>query len=281
MRMLMSVVARICRRLLRVPKDVMAVILFFALRPAMGVVEVNRRLLAWGLITRNAYYDKLTREVMRRVLKSDSVCVDVGCHAGKLLEMMMQFASEGKFYAFEPLPDVYKKLMRKYGKNSRIILSNIALSDLKEAHVDFNFVLSNPGYSGLRRRRYDRLNEIDTRITVSTDLLDNMIDTDDVVAMIKIDVEGAEMQVLEGGKSVISRDKPFVVFEHGLGAADCYGTTPEQVYDLLHQTCGLNISLLDAWLENSRQLTKTGFCDQFYNRENYYFLAHPRTNREI
>ena len=104
-----------------------------------------------------------------------------------------------------------------------------------------------------------------------------MIKDSDRIALIKIDVEGAELEVLEGGKSVISRDKPLVIFEHGLGAADCYGTTPEDIYDLLYDECGLEVSLLDDWLQGLPYLTRAAFCDQFYGRKNYYFLAHTES----
>jgi hypothetical protein len=57
--------------------------------------------------------------------------------------------------------------------------------------------------------------------------------------MIKIDVEGAELLLIRGARETIAKNKPVIVFEHGLGGADSYGHTPEQVFDLLID-CGLN-----------------------------------------
>jgi hypothetical protein len=68
---------------------------------------------------------------------------------------------------------------------------------------------------------------------------------------------------------------PVIIFEHGLGAADSYGTRPNQIFDLLCGECGLNISLLQSWLDKGRSLSRKGFEGQFDQRKNYYFIAHP------
>ena len=97
------------------------------------------------------------------------------------------------------------------------------------------------------------------------------------IDVIKIDVEGAELQVLRGAKEIIKINKPVVIFEHGVGAADCYGTKPEEVYDLLYDYCGLDITLLNRYLKNMDPLSKKEFCEQFYQRLNYYFLAYKKS----
>jgi hypothetical protein len=49
----------------------------------------------------NLLYDIQTLEVMKRVLRKDSNCVDVGCHHGSILKMQMHFAPKGAHFAFE------------------------------------------------------------------------------------------------------------------------------------------------------------------------------------
>jgi precorrin-6B methylase 2 len=49
----------------------------------------------------NAAYDAQAVEVMRRCLRADSNCVDVGCHEGSILSEMLRFAPAGTHYAFE------------------------------------------------------------------------------------------------------------------------------------------------------------------------------------
>ena len=49
----------------------------------------------------------------------------------------------------------------------------------------------------------------------------------------------------------------------------------EQVYDLLHEELGLEISVMADWLEDGAPLSRDELVDQFVNNVNYYFLAHP------
>jgi len=210
---------------------------------------------------------------MKKVLTDTSVCVDVGCHLGDILEIMLKYAPKGTFYAFEPLQDFYEYLCTTFGNRENITISNIALSD-NRGESSFNYVITNPGYSGFKKRLYagDKKEE-DTTITVTTDLMDSVF-KNVAVDFIKIDVEGAELQVLRGGRELIKRCRPFIVFEHGLGAADCYGTKPEDVFDLLNGECGLNLTLMDSYLMHKEPFGREEFCEQFYQGMNYYFLAH-------
>ena len=222
---------------------------------------------------RGVLYDHLTKMVIKTCLRDDSVCVDVGCHKGYILRMMRHYAPRGKFYAFEPLPELYGELVRSF-QTQNVMLYNIALSNEKGLST-FNYVVSNPAYSGFIKRRYDQPDEKEITITVKTDRLDDILDDSQQVSLIKIDVEGAELQVLRGARNIIERDKPIIIFEHGLGAADFYGTRPEEVYDVVCTDCGMSVSLLDDWLSNRRALSKEEFNDQFYKGLNYYFIAHP------
>lgn len=243
------------------------------LKQIVGPAFAPKVRLLLGEIDKNTFYDVLAYEVMKRCLGRCSVCVDAGCHKGLFLEWMMQLAPDGTFYAFEPLPELYENLTASF-PFPQVKLFNLALSN-QAGVATFNHVISNPGYSGLLKRRYDRPGETDCTISVSTDLLDNVIDEQDHIDFIKIDVEGAELQLLQGAISTIRRCRPIIVFEHGFGGADCYGTRPEHVYDLLCGDCGLKISLLECWLNGRRPLSRDGFRKQFDKDLNYYFIAHP------
>jgi hypothetical protein len=133
--------------------------------------------------------------------------------------------------------------------------------------------VSNPSYSGLLKRRYDRPNEEDTLITVRTERLDDMLPAGARVDLMKIDVEGGELMVLEGAVATLRRCKPVVIFEHGLGASELYGSTPEKVFDLL-ESCGLQVSLLDRFMKKQPAFTREAFAEQYYQRLNYYFIAY-------
>jgi FkbM family methyltransferase len=219
----------------------------------------------------NDVYDGQTFELMKRVLTRDSNCVDVGCHKGDILRGILRAAPDGTHYAFEPIPNLFDDLKTEFPS---VHVLNIALSNV-ESVTSFQHVIGNPSYSGLKRRRYDREGEIVVEITVKTAPLDTVLPADFRLDFLKIDVEGAELQVLEGAVETISRNKPFVVFEHGLGGSDYYGTTPTSVYDLLTKRCGLSISLMEKWLGGGLPLTREEFVRQFDTGENYYFMAYP------
>lgn len=223
-------------------------------------------------LTKNHAYDIQANKVIQKVIGPTDTCVDVGCHEGEFLDIFLKHAPKVKHLAFEPLPDFYLQLVKNYGQTC--LIHNIALSDQK-GQSTFNYVISNPAYSGLQKRNYDKPNEKDTAITVQTDLLDQIIPTDTKISFIKIDVEGGEYQVLKGATKTLQKDKPYLIFEHGLGAADVYGTTPEMVYDLLVNDCGLAVTTMANWLKGNPGFSKATFCQHFYENLDYYFMAYP------
>ena len=96
------------------------------------------------------------------------------------------------------------------------------------------------------------------------------------ISFIKIDVEGGELQVLQGAKNTIVKSRPIIAFEHGLGAADYYGTKPEDIYDFFRIDCNMNLTLLDLWLTDKKPLDRSEFCSQFYEVLNFYFIAYEQ-----
>lgn len=240
----------------------------------VGKVRWLNFLVRVGNIPKDAYYNHLTEMVMERVLKPESTCIDIGCYRGEILERMMQYARRGRFLAFEPLPDHYNELVRKFPFEN-VRLYNLALSD-SAGTSSFNYVVSNPAYSGLKKRPYGRPHEEERQIEVSTERLDSILKAASVdsVDFIKIDVEGGEYDVLKGAIDCIRQNQPIIIFEHGLQAAQAYGTTPQDLYQLLCTQCGLRISLLQDWLLNKPPLTQSLFCRQVYEKRNYYFMAH-------
>ncbi|MGB0430380.1 MAG: FkbM family methyltransferase [Bacteroidia bacterium] len=222
-------------------------------------------------LTQNIAYDKQTQEIMKLALRPNSNCIDIGCHKGEVLEQILELAPQGQHFGFEPIPQFYQYLTTKFSKNCNFY--QVALSD-KNGEVEFNYVVSNPAYSGIEQREYPKEEEIN-KITVKTQRLDEIIPQGVFIDLIKIDVEGAEFQVLKGATELIKRCKPLIVFEHGLGAADKYGTTPDQVYDLLVGKCGMQLGTLKGWLKQQSALSKNEFESQFNQKVNYYFIAFP------
>ena len=222
-------------------------------------------------ITKNHRYDLEAKKVLKKVLTPQSNCLDVGCHEGEFIDLFLKYAPNGQHIGFEPLPDFYKKLTENYPSNCQF--HNVALSDSR-GESTFNYVISNPAYSGLQKRKYDKKGERDTSITVQKEQLDSLLPKDLTIDFIKIDVEGGEYQVLKGAIQTIKRHQPIIIFEHGIGAADVYGTTPELLYDLLTTTCGMQVSLMSYWLKGKTAMDKATFCKHFYEGLDYYYIAY-------
>jgi FkbM family methyltransferase len=174
------------------------------------------------------------------LLTEDSNCVDVGAHLGDALGEMIRVAPKGKHIAFEPLPDFAARLTAQFPD---VDVRAVALSD-HEGEASFTHVRTRPGYSGFRERAYPATEETET-ITVPVATLDASLPDGYVPALIKIDVEGAEQQVLEGAMQTLSTFRPSVVFEHGTAARE-YGTKSEAIFDLLTDGAGLRVFDLDG-----------------------------------
>lgn len=222
-------------------------------------------------LSKNHKYDLLTRKIMNN-LASSSNCIDVGCFKGEILDLMKNAAPHGQHFGIEPIPSQFEFLSRKYSQIGNCSIINIAASNTKGVS-EFNYVTSNPSYSGLLKRDYDRPNEIDTKIKVKTDLLDNVIPKNIQIDLIKIDVEGAELLVLEGAINLIKKNRPMVIFEHGIGASNHYGATPTKLFDFFNKV-SMKVSMLDKYLSNKKSLTRDEFEKQYYDKVNYYFIAH-------
>lgn len=205
--------------------------------------------------------------IFAAALAPDANCVDVGAHSGDVLADIVRIAPRGRHIGFEPLPELAARLQQRH---PGVCVRAIALSDAGGT-ADFTHVLDRPGWSGFRHRPTpDGAAARTQTITVATERLDDALPDDYVPALIKIDVEGAELQVLEGARRTLAAHRPLVVLEHGLGSADHYGTRPEQVHDLL---AALGYRIFD--LQGHGPYDRAAFVEAFHTATRVNFLARP------
>jgi FkbM family methyltransferase len=167
--------------------------------------------------------------VLAAVLRDDATYVDVGANRGQLLRVALRAAPAGRHIAFEPIPELADELRREFPSlDSR----QLALSDQPGA-AEFCHFRTMDGWSGLRRSlevsdERGAPEYIDVRVsTLDAELGELRPD------VIKIDVEGAELEVVRGGRELLARVKPFVIFEHVPSASALYGLPPAAVWDEL------------------------------------------------
>ncbi len=194
-------------------------------------VYLKPHLIRSGLIlSRNMRYDRQTWLIMKKILRSDSNCIDVGCHKGELMDWMLELSPKGQHSGFEPIPYLFEKLKLKYA--NRVQLFSNALG-CEPGKATFSIVKNAPAYSGLRQRLYQvEYPEIE-EVEVSVETLDHLFTQQQQLRLLKVDVEGGEYDVLRGGKELIKRCRPYILFEFGLGSAEYYGSGPEIMFALM------------------------------------------------
>lgn len=206
------------------------------------------------------------RVVLATALRRDGNAIDVGANQGDTLEMILAVAPDGRHIAYEPIPGLAQELVARY---PGVDVRNAACSD-EAGSAEFTHVLNAPAMSGLRQREDLPAHAAEVeRITVRLDKLDDALPDGYVPSLIKIDVEGAELLVMRGAAETLARHRPFVIFEHGIGGADLYGSKPGEVYDVLD---GAGLRIFD--LEGDGPYTRDGF-EAVFTEPIWNFLAAP------
>lgn len=192
-------------------------------------------------VRRNRIDNEHQRLLMAFSLAADANCVDVGAHSGAVLREMIRCAPLGRHIAFEPLSAKASALRREF---PAVDVRDVAVSD-ENGTAPFVHVRSNPEMSGLREREYPGPEQLE-HITVQTCRLDDALPDGYVPALIKIDVEGAELRVLRGTIETLRLHRPIVIFEHGVGGADRYDAHPSLAIHKLLTESGLRIFDIDG-----------------------------------
>ncbi|WP_419904819.1 FkbM family methyltransferase [Kiloniella sp.] len=146
-------------------------------------------------------------ELVPFLARSDKAAIDIGANKGVWTHRLLQTCPE--VYAFEPNPKMYRRLEKCFGKRARV--SPIAISNETGSSV-LRIPKTSGGYSS-QLSTLSSVQEFDDHLPV--DVITSKLDDQkiDNVGFIKIDVEGFELQVLEGAKETIERDKPVLVIE--------------------------------------------------------------------
>ncbi|MGQ9863481.1 MAG: FkbM family methyltransferase [Bacteroidia bacterium] len=234
--------------------------------------EMLRRLfLSLGIpLTTNLKNDILLKRILKRVLQPTDNAVDVGCHKGEILAFFLSYAPQGRHFGIEPIPDLYTNLKKRFPQAE---IFPYAVAD-REDESEFYWIKDKPAYSGLRKRAFSSQSMAIEPIKVQVKRLDDILPGSVRVRFIKIDVEGAEWQVLQGAKRIIEQDRPFIAFEFGLGGSDYYGGTPEKVFDFF-ESQGYLLYDYASYLRNGMPYNKVSFVETYRENRIYNFLAVP------
>ncbi|MHB8533697.1 MAG: FkbM family methyltransferase [Solirubrobacteraceae bacterium] len=163
--------------------------------------------------------------------------VDIGANRGQVLREAVRIAPDGEHVAFEPISALAAAVRSEF---PRVDCRPLALGARAE-RTQFCHFTRLDGWSGLRRNPEvsdEQGGPEYFEVEVST--LDAEL-AGRSPHVLKIDVEGAELAVLEGGQELLARARPAIVFEHVPAASALYGYESAELWDLLHR-CGYRIT---------------------------------------
>ena len=172
-------------------------------------------------------FDSFIYEEIKHGYNLDGAVIwDIGAHFGyHSLSFASLVGDKGHVYSFEPNPYNIARFKLHLEKNvtqaNRITLNNFALSDVDGEE---NFIISNDvddsSSSGSYLQNVIPPLDLDTYKNFSTQVvrtlkIDTFLKTKGARAadIIKIDVEGSELLVLNGGKNFFQKNKPIIFIE--------------------------------------------------------------------
>ena len=155
----------------------------------------------------------LVEEFIKNKLSNakDKTALDIGANIGN---HSIFFAKQFKYvYAFEPNPCTFEvlKINCNYAaEHKNVVPLNFALSD-KEGSLPFHINPANMGGSSIVD---ENKASIEVSIEINAKILDHLNELKDAsIALIKIDVEGHELNVLKGARAIILKNMPAILFE--------------------------------------------------------------------
>lgn len=192
--------------------------------------------------------------IIRQILKPDSNFVDVGAHLGSALGHMLRVAPIGRHIAFEPVGYKARWLRKKFPE---VQVFEVCLSNTTgESPFYYHRVAS--GTSSLRAREGQKEEYESVRVECAR--LDDIVPQERRIDLIKIDVEGAELEVLEGATRLLAQSQPYLIIECTAASTQTFGRTPDAVYDFLCDESGYAIFLACEWLRGDKPMRREEFA---------------------
>lgn len=164
--------------------------------------------------------DEQEINLVKKFIKSGTDSIDVGVYRGVYSYEMSKYSE--KVHSFEPNPIIFKyinKNLKKFIKN--IHLYNFALSNQNKT-INLKIPIRNSNsnkeifeeYYEMGKATIHNENNFENyeNFEIQTKKIDEL-SFDNKISFIKIDVEGHELEVIEGAINTIKRDKPVLLVE--------------------------------------------------------------------
>jgi FkbM family methyltransferase len=201
----------------KVKRSILFVLSHIPIKFVGELLLLANKILGKGLIFTLKDEVKAIRNIVLLLKPESFVFLDIGANVGNYSLELKNYFSNHKIIAFEPSPATFDKLLVNVGKKSGIVCVNSALSDFSGmSELFFNEPLS--GLASLSKRDLSRFGisfNQSERVKVQT--LENYLIQNQLYGpfILKIDVEGHELKVLNGCLSLLTNQIALIQFEFG------------------------------------------------------------------
>ncbi|MBG9377134.1 FkbM family methyltransferase [Panacibacter sp. DH6] len=210
---------------------------YFLHQPAGGPAM---RLYKDSILSKYIYngFEQAELTFVQKVLKPGDTFFDIGSNMGFFALYAAQITgANGKVYAFEPTPVIYKRLTENISENnfSNVQAENIGLSDAKGFLKLFIAEAGKDGWNSFAKEK-----EGQQSIEVPVNTLDHYVESNNVdtakIRFIKIDVEGWEIPVVRGAlKTINAHDDIILMMEFTESNSKAAGYNIGDLYDIIEQ----------------------------------------------
>jgi FkbM family methyltransferase len=190
----------------------------------VGTQEYTQKLML-QLFQEGTAYEKWTSCIALGALREGDVAIDVGAHVGYFSVLFrLGVGPSGIVYAFEPLPETYRRLLRNVMVNRFVNLLPLPLAVTdRSGSAEFHISSQNEGASSLLGW------ESGTRsCTVQVVSLDDVFRNacPKRPRLLKLDAEGVELNILRGGSRFFETHAPdLIICEVNRGALMAAGAS--------------------------------------------------------
>jgi FkbM family methyltransferase len=196
-------------------------------------------------------YEPNTLAVLRRFTSHGDTFLDIGANTGVVsLAASKWVGAEGLVYSFEPSRREYDNLLHNVERNSAANIVPLRLA-VAASTGEATLRIAPPSHAGLNTLGTSfSYSDVDTYAldAVETITLDDFIDRRRIstVSVMKVDVEGTELAVLQGAPRLLHDVRPAIVLEVLSRSLDANGATRASLEQLLHDARYRLASIDDA-----------------------------------
>lgn len=222
-----------------------------------------------GIFFFHKSYEYETNCILKEYIKPDFYIIEAGANNGSETIIIGNILKrgKGKIFAFEPAPLPFKYLLINIILNElqQVIKPYDLLLGEKESYIDF-FLVSDSDANQGKSSKYT-FNESSQKIIKRQTTLDKFIKEQNIerVDFIKMDIQGSELDLIEGGINTLQKYRPIIFTEasntelsrRGNSILDLFNKLVSMDYDVfIISKNGLNpISKLDQ-LKDGNWLAK-------------------------